>query len=453
MQNENLMNNCEKVLQRLSRLPLDQFEVYGLSTKELSVEMEKNSIRDFTDLLDTGIGIRIIRVKRIGFAYSTSFKDRDLEDLINRVLKFTKVGKPDQDFQKLADPGKYQKVKNLFDPNLKDIEANKAIDTLDRISNAANIDKYIYSVSAGFTASNFHEIILNSNDIELEEEYSLLNLNCNVTSKDGSKKGSSFDFQSIKFIKEMTPEKIGQNAAELALKSLNSRQLKTGELSVIFHPIALSTILAAGIGHAINAEAIQYQQSYLTDKLGDKLFDTDINIEDNGLFIKNNGIPAVGTSNFDAEGNPTKKTTIFKDGILRNFIHNSYTANKENISSTGNAIRNSYRSTPSISISNLIFEKGNDGELSDLISSTERGIILYYTGDTPNVVTGDLSAMIHTGFQIEDGEITNATKNNMIGVNMLDLFNNIEMIGSKLEDIGRIHIPPISVSNIRVSGS
>lgn len=453
MQNSCLMDNCEKILQKLSKLSLDQFEVYGLSTEDLSVEMEKNSIKDFTDLLDTGIGIRIIRDKRIGFAYSTSFKDKDLEDLINRVLKFTKVGKPDQDFQKLPSPGKYEKINNLFDPKLKNIEASKAIDTLDRISHAANIDKKIYSVSAGFTASIFNEIILNSNDIRLEEKSSFVNLNCNVTSKDGSKKGSSFDFQSVKFLKEMAPEKIGKNAAELALKSLNAKQLKTGKLSVLFHPIALSTILRAGIGQAINAEAIQYQQSYLTDKLEEKLFDMDINIEDNGLFIKNNGIPAVGTSNFDAEGNPTKKTTIFENGILRNFIHNSYTANKENISSTGNAIRNSYRSTPSISISNLIFEEGPDGQLSDLISNTEKGIILYYTGDTPNVVTGDLSAMVHTGFQIDDGEITIATKNNMIGVNMLDLFNNIEMIGSKLEDIGRIHIPPISVSNIRVSGS
>ena len=452
MNDMNLIDKCEKILNKLSRQQLDHYEVYALTTKNLDIGMEKNSIKDFTESLDSGYGIRIVKNKRIGFAYSTSFTNEEIDNLIKKVIGFSKIENSDPDFKNLPFKKEYPKLHKLFDPALKDLDPEIAIDNLNKIANAANINEKIYSISAGFSVNIYHDILLNSNNIQGESDHSVLDLYSNITTKDGNKTGSSFDFQSVRFLKEIQPEKIGKNAADLALKSLNSKKIKTGRLPVILHPIASSVILGSGIGQAINGETIQYQQSYLTDKIGEKLFIKNINIEDDGLFIKKNSIPGMGSGNFDAEGYPTQKTTIFKDGILNSYIHNSYTANKANIPNTGNASRSGYESPPTISINNLVIHSGNDGDLLDIIENTKEGIILYYTGDTPNIITGDLSALIHTGFYIKDGEIVSGIKNTMLGINMLEFFKNIDLIGSEIESVGRIHTPVLKISNIKISG-
>jgi len=451
--NDNLKENCELIENKLSKYHLDQFEIYGLTTSQVSVQLKKGSIKDFTEYYDSGVGIRVIKDKRIGFAFSSSFDMSKVEKLINRVIKFTRVGVPDLDFQKLPSPKKYPELTNLIDPKIVNLTPEAVINYLERMVSAANVNNKIYSISGEFTSDIYHEVILNSNGVNRETEHSEIDIFCNVTTKDMGNTGSSFDFQSVRFLKEIEPERIGENAANLALRSLNSKKLKTSSMPVIFHPIASSTILGSGIGTAISAEQIQYQQSYLIDKLNEKLFTMDIFIEDNGIYIKENNIPGVGSSNFDAEGFPTQKTIIFESGVLKNYIHNSYTANKEKVANTGNASRFGYKSTPTISITNLVFHPGNDGELNDLIDETKEGIVLYYTGDTPNIITGDLSAMIHTGFYIKDGEPIYGIKNTMIGINMIDFFKNIDMVGSKIESLARIHIPPFRVSNVRISGN
>ncbi|TFF88415.1 MAG: TldD/PmbA family protein [Promethearchaeota archaeon] len=447
------MDKCEKILNKLSKKDLDQYEVFGSNLKSISIDMEKNSIKDFTESFDSGFSIRIVKNKKIGFAYSTSFSDDKIDNLINRAIKFSKVGKPDKDFHSFPIKKEYKTIKNLYDPKLMNISPDIVIDNLNIISEAANKDQKVYSVSAGISIDNFKEIILNSNDIKGQSTHSEIDLYVNVTTKEGSETGSSFDFQSSRFLKEISPGKIGNRAADLALKSLKAKKLKSGSLPVIFHPITISKILGSGIGSAINAEAIQYQQSYLTDMIGEKLMREDFLIEDNGLYIKENGIAGIGSGPFDAEGFPTQSTIIFQDGILKNYLHNCYTSNKVNAQNTGNAHRIGYRSPPNISYNNLVFHPGKDGELSDLIENTKKGIILYYTGDNPNIITGDLSAMVHTGFYIEDGKIISGLRNTMIGINMLDFFKNIDLIGSEVENVGRISCPPIKVSNIKISGA
>ena len=452
MYNEELKGLCEVILKKLENYSLDQYEIYGLSTDQLLVIVEKNSIKDFARCIDTGFSIRVVKDKRLGFAHSTEFSEKDVDSLIKKAIKFTIMGQPDVDFKEFPRPKKYDTISNLLDKKLLNITPETAIEGLKLLIDSAKINNKVYSIGAEYRISVFHEVIMNSNGVFGSSAHSEVDISCSITTKDGNKTGSGFDFQSSRFLKEVNPEKIGSNAATIALQLLNSRKLKTGKMPVIFHPIASHTILGAGIGHGINAESVQYQRSYLTNKLGEKIFPENLLIVDDGRYIKNNGIPAVGTNIFDAEGFPTQCTTIAKDGILKSYLHNSYTAHKQGVENTGNAYRADYSSIPSISANNLVFQAGDSGTLDDMINETKEGLYLYYTGDTPNIITGDLSAMVHTGFYIKNGEIVSGVKNTMVGINMLDLFKNIDMIGSTIETIGTIHVPFIRISEMKISG-
>ena len=85
-------------------------------------------------------------------------------------------------------------------------------------------------------------------------------------------------------------------------------------------------------------------------------------------------------------------------------MHNSYTAGKEGIESTGNASRYSYSSIPSIGVTNFIMESG-DMNMKEMIEDIKKGILFDYTGDGPNISTGDFSGLILHGNLILNGEI------------------------------------------------
>ena len=118
------------------------------------------------------------------------------------------------------------------------------------------------------------------------------------------------------------PEEVGRRAAERALRRLNPRKVATQKVPVIFEPQIARTLL----GHvfdAINGESIYRKASFLAGKLGEKVASENVTVIDDatmpGLF---------GTSPFDDEGVPSRRTVVIESGVLRSYLLNTYTARK-----------------------------------------------------------------------------------------------------------------------------
>ncbi|GAI58930.1 unnamed protein product, partial [marine sediment metagenome] len=162
---------------------------------------------------------------------------------------------------------------------------------------------------------------------------------------------------------------------------------------------------------------------------------------------------AYGSSAFDGEGVPCKNKKIFEKGkfLKTGLLHNSYTANKEGVDSTGNAFRNSYYSLPSIGISNLIMKSG-DMALTEMIRSVKKGILLNYSPDSPNIATGDFSGLILYGNIIKDGEIKEGLNETMIGINLLDLYQNIDAVSKESNFYGSFQAPYVKIKSVNIIG-
>jgi PmbA protein len=139
---------------------------------------------------------------------------------------------------------------------------------------------------------------------------------------------------------------------------------------------------------------------------------------------------------------------FLKSGLL----HNSYTANKEGIASTGNASRHSYASIPGIGISNFILNPGSINK-EEIIQSVDKGILFDYTGDKPNISTGDFSGLILHGNLIENGKLKSALNETMIGINLLDLYSKIEMISKEYQIYGPFKAPYVKIKEAQIIGS
>jgi PmbA protein len=216
-------------------------------------------------------------------------------------------------------------------------------------------------------------------------------------------------------------------------------------MPVIFAPLGASAVLSRGFAGAINAEEVQMGRSYIADAFGECIASESLELIDDAT------IPGgLGTRSFDAEGYKSQRTPVIESGILKNLLHNSYTANKDEVENTGNAARPSYSGLPRISTSNFILTPGK-GSLDDFISEMDKGVVCRNTGDRPNMTTGDLSAMILEGYYIENGEIQHPLKNTLIGINMKDLLKKVTHVGSDTRSTFSMITPSFVIDSANIT--
>ena len=151
----------------------------------------------------------------------------------------------------------------------------------------------------------------------------------------------------------MRRRKSGKIAAERTLRRLGARKAKTAQVPIIFDPMVATSILEH-IFEGVNGDSVYRGASFLAGKLGQKIAGDNVNIIDDGT------IPGgFGTSPFDGEGVPTRRTVVIENGVLKSYLLNTYTAKKLRLQTTGNASRG-LAGTPGIGPGNYFLQAGSE---------------------------------------------------------------------------------------------
>ncbi len=446
---QRLLEIGEMVVRRAEELGASQAEAYVATSRSFTIDVENNAIKSASEKRDAGCGVRsVVKTGRVGFAYVTTLQDEDLFEAAAKSVKLAKVSVPDPDFVTLPSySGIYPTVKGLFDPAIQKLSSEEAAELIMRTVDATNeaVDARQTAVEAQLSAAAGIKAIVNSLGISGSVETAAIFINSSPTIKDDNDQTSSYEFQVSRNLKSIDPEWVGSTAGRSAVNNLGGRTIEGGDMPIILTPLAVSTVIGGGFGGAINAEEIQYGRSYIADALGELIASESLSIMDDSHIVG-----GIGSRSFDAEGVPTERMQILHGGVLKNILHNSYTANKDQVENTGNASRPSYSGLPSISPSNLVIAPGK-GTLDDLVSEIKKGILLRYTGDRPNMTTGDLSAMVMEGHYIEDGAIEHSVKNTLVGINMRDLLQRVHRIGADIRVTSTVVTPSIVVESAKVT--
>lgn len=237
---------------------------------------------------------------------------------------------------------------------------------------------------------------------------------------------------------------IGEIAAEKAIKRLGGKKIKSGERKVVFSRRTASSLLSL-LCDAVDGEEIVIKNSFLVDRLGEKLFPEIITILDDP-FIE--AYP--GSYPFDGEGMNGKTKVIIEKGELLTYLHNSYSAGKLNMNLTANA-SHSISSAPHIKVGNFYLQVGQ-GSMDDLVRDMKEGVLvdeLFVSGI--NSVTGDFSFGC-SGSRVENGKTTMPVKEITIAGNLLDLYKNVVAIADDNLWKASITSPSILVSKLAVAG-
>src|SRR5581483_4304286 len=193
------------------------------------------------------------------------------------------------------------------------------------------------------------------------------------------------------------PEQVGRIAAERTLRRLKPVKMGTQKVPVVFEPRVARSLLD-NIFEAVHGMSVYRHESFMAGKLGERVAGENVTVIDDAT------IPGLfGTSPFDDEGVPSRRTAVIENGVLKSYLLNCYAARKLGMKTTGNAARG-LTGNAGIGHGNLYLEKGVQTP-ERIIASVKNGFyVTELLGFGVNVVTGDYSRGA-AGLWIRDGEL------------------------------------------------
>jgi len=122
-----------------------------------------------------------------------------------------------------------------------------------------------------------------------------------------------------------SPESIGKEAARRTLRRLGARRVPTQRVPIVFAPEVAGSLLGS-IFEAASGDVIWRGASFLAERLGEQIASANLTLIDDNTMLLPTGMGGFGTSPFDGEGLPSRRTVVVENGILRNYLLNSYAA-------------------------------------------------------------------------------------------------------------------------------
>ncbi|MCI0469305.1 MAG: TldD/PmbA family protein [Nitrospirae bacterium] len=433
----------------------DSAEAYLKISRGINIEAKEQKVDALETFMSLGYCIRVIRDNRLGFSYSNNPDEYAV--VAEKAVESSKYTEPDDylAFPKKTPHSERGAVREndvkIFDEQIASLSEERAIASALLIERSAyNEDKRIKKIrkaSASFNTSDTY--IANSRDVEIAYPSTSCSAQIMAIAEDNGESQMGWDYQGSRFFSGVSFDKVGRIAAQRAARLLGASKITPGKRAIIMDNSVVTEFLSV-FSAALSAESVQKKKSILADKIGRNVISEKLNIVDSGLL---DGM--LGSKPFDDEGVRTMKKTLIENGVLKGFLHNTYTAGKEAVVSTGNAVRGGFTGLPSVGPTNLFLEPASNEFIiafDDIIKAAGTGI--YVTEamgmHTANPISGEFSVGV-SGLWIENGEIRYPVKEAVISGNMLDLFRNTALVGDDMRFYGNIGAPSLLIENIDIS--
>ena len=235
-------------------------------------------------------------------------------------------------------------------------------------------------------------------------------------------------------------DSIARTAARRAVDMCGARKPQTTRCPVIFER-DIAALVLSDVFSALNAANVAVGNSFLIGKGGHKIGSGLVTIFDDGRLAG-----GLGSAPFDSEGVPTRRTVVFRDGVLETFLYDTYYGRKLGAASTGNA------SSGGVGPTNFYLQAGT-ASLAALVESTARGVLIVDTiGFSTESVTGTYSRGAR-GFMIENGELSYPIDEFTIAGNLVEMLAGIDAVANDLRFDGSVVSPSFRVAEMTVSGT
>lgn len=397
---------CEETVEKTLSLGSDQAEAFGQKKRVFVAEFAGRTLTQVVERESQGIGVRAIRDKATGFAYSTWIAD--FEKPAKQAVTSAGIVAPDPFFDSLPKPQVARTLPQVYDFQLAALQIEDV---------QAAILKIIESNEGG---SGTFQITLRECSIANSNGIAVMYRKSDYSCKLSATEVVAASWCNLAEMNSRAMSSFFERVLER--KNLPRQKMRwDGRGKIILEPNAVPDFVRPLI-MAMNGKNIAEKISFLPGRQHEQVLSDEISLYDDGCYP--NGL---FTQPVDGEGVPSQRTALIEKGVLKHFIYDTYYAHQLGQESTGNALREGFRNLPTCFFSNLIFREGC-APRDELIGDTQHGILINSLGtSTVDPRTSRIALPISRGFLIEKGEITAATYPSIFTGDILVLLQDVAL--------------------------
>ncbi len=416
---------------------------------EFSASVRMRELENLKEAGSRAAGLRILAGRKTGSSYTSDLSREGIERMIRGAMELADIttedphaGLPDPD-----DLGSIGGDLAIYEPEIERLETEFKIEQA-KCAEAAALDadpRIVNSEGAGFETHTGRHVFANSLGFLGEYRSSYCSIGVVPVARDGESMERDSWWSAARSFGRLEPaEQVGRTAARRALRRLNPVKVPTQKVPVVFESKVAGSLLDS-IFDAVHGMAVYRHESFLAGKLGEQIASEDVTIIDDatmpGLF---------GTSPFDDEGVPSRRTVVIERGVLKSYLLNSYAARKLGMKTTGNASRG-LAGNAGIGHGNFYAAAGVQSPEAIVAGVANGFFVTELIGMGVNIVTGDYSRGA-AGLWIRNGELAHAVSEVTIAGNLRDMLKNVEAVGNDLEFRGSLASPTLKIGEMTVGG-
>ena len=430
----------------LAKWALDYALSKGCSNARVSVYTGTDNSFEYRDTQldrleqssENGMSLQLYVEGRYGSFSTNRLDKKELEKFISNGIDTARLLAKDE-FRRLADADRLYKgdSKGLdtYDEEVEKVSVDEKLALIkDSVNEVYNTDDRLVSVSSGYSDGTNHSYVIASNGFEGETGSSYFSLSAETSMKGtGDTRPSSYWYDSTVFWKDLQKKDIGKTAYERTLRKLGQEKIESGVFKMLVDNMTIARLLSPLVS-ALYGSSIQQKNSFLIDKLGEKIVSDRITLIDDP-HIKQ----ARGARWFDGEGVATQKLNVIENGILNLYYIDTYYGGKLGM-------------TPTIQSPSVLTLKLGDKNFDQMLASLDDGIwVTGFNGGNSNSTTGDFSFGIE-GFLIHNGQAVKPLNEMNITGNLLTLWQNVIEIGNDPRTTSNWRIPAVLFDAVNFSG-
>lgn len=414
----------------LSGKSIDLCDFYFQQTISESFVIEEGILKNGHFSNDLGVGVRAFSGEKSALAYSDEISK---DALLEAVKTIRAIGSSSENLVRVK-INKEKQQKSLY-INSNPIESK---DTLAKIALVEKLENYARKRSplvdqAFVYISSVYDVVLiaRSDGLLVGDVRPLVRMGINViTQKDGNKEqgysGGGGRF-SLDFFTDEILQRYANEAVDAAVRNLDAKKSPAGVLPVVLGSGWPGVLFHEAVGHGLEADFHRKKSSVFTGKIGQKVASDNVTVIDDGSIPNRRGSLSV-----DDEGNPTSRTVLIENGILKGFMQDELNSRLLKMPVTGNGRRESFAHLPLPRMTNTYLMNG-DLSPEEIISSVDYGIYATnFGGGQVDITSGNFVFSMNEAWLIEKGKITSPIKGATLNGNGADALLKIKLIGNDL---------------------
>ncbi len=428
-----------RVFAALGERKVDYADLYFQYSRSEGWSLEEGIVKSGSFAIDQGVGVRALSGEKTAFAYSDEISPAALQDAARATRAIARAGQSRRTPVRWtgarlprARAGLPAPLYQALDPIASLGSADKValLEKLERMCRA--LDPRVSQVMANLGAEYEVVLIARSDGVLAADVRPLVRLSLHVIAEQNGRResgsGGGGGRTGIEYFSDAVLKDYAEHAVSQALINLEADAAPAGTMTVVLGPGWPGVLLHEAIGHGLEGDFNRKGSSAFAGRLGERVAAPGVTVVDDGTIANRRGSLTV-----DDEGNPTQRTVLIEDGVLRGYLQDSLNARLMKMPLTGNGRRESFAHLTLPRMTNTYMLAGPYEPL-EIIASVKKGLYaVNFAGGQVDITNGKFVFSASEAYLIEDGKVTRPVKGATLIGNGPDVLTRVAMVGNDMQ--------------------